>query len=245
MTDRDAATTRDLALPEVAFAGPLELLLSLIEKRELDISRLSLVAVTDQYIAYLHAGDGFDPDEAADFLVIGARLLLLKSLSLLPTEQTDEPAEDDPGEELTRLLMEYQRVKQLAQDLREIEGQGLRSYGRVAPLAPPEVERPLAPIDGDRLLKALERALARQPRQPDLVAAVQQKTIDTQMALIRERLAGRASLAFDEILDECTTRTEVVLSFLALLELLKKGELDVQQEATFGPILMLAVSPTE
>ncbi len=227
------ARTYEVVLPD--FAGPLELLLTLIERRELDISRVSLVAVTDQYVEKLHEGAGIDPDRTADFLVIAAKLLLLKSISLLSTEPAPEN-EEDPGEDLTQMLLEYQQVKRLAEGIRSLEEADKRSYGRLASQTPPTVDRSLDPIKGGRLLEALNHALSLAPAAPPIEATVQQITIEDQEVLIRSLLFGREELSFDEVLEKAETRAAVILSFLALLELLKTRVVDVLQEETFGPI---------
>lgn len=233
-----------VVLPE--FAGPLDLLLSLIEKRELDISRLSLVAVTDQYLERISDQDAIDPDEVADFLVIAAKLLLLKSIALLPQDPEAEPDEDDPGVELTRLLIEYQRVRDLVQDLRALESSGGRAYPRPVPLELPDVVRPLAPITADALVRALERALRRRPVDPPAIeATVQEITIETQQTLLLRLLESRDAYPFDAVLDELQTRTEIVLTFLALLELLKARRLDVEQDTIYGPITVRRPAPEQ
>src|SRR5260221_40455 len=123
------------------YAGPLDLLLQLIERDELDITRVSLAQVTDQFLAYLKVLETMDLGDIADFLVIAARLILIKSEALLPRPVERQPGEEDPGDELARLLIAYKRYKEIAGTLRQREEAGLRTYLRLAP--PPKMEAQL------------------------------------------------------------------------------------------------------
>src|SRR5437764_5885171 len=130
-----------MSIPETAytvrlpdFEGPLDLLLHLIEREELDITRLSLAQVTDQYMRYLGSMHRAYTEQLAEFLVVAAKLLLIKSRLLLPQESVpgEEPIAED-GDELTRQLLEYRQYKRVALDLKALEGRGLRGYARIAP----------------------------------------------------------------------------------------------------------------
>ena len=125
------------------FEGPLDLLLRLVEREELDITGVSLAAVADQYLAYVAALQEVSAANLADFLVIAARLLLIKSRSLLPRPEceTDVSEQEDVGEQLAQQLLEYKRFKEVAANLREIEAVGLRAFSRIAP--PPQMDRRL------------------------------------------------------------------------------------------------------
>ncbi len=156
----------ELKLP--VFEGPLDLLLHLIEKEELDITTVSLVQVTDQYLAQLHSLEEINLDALADFVSIGAKLIYLKSRALLPrppAEEEEEAAEEEEvGRELTEMLNEYRRFKEVATVLRAIEDEGLRAYPRLAP--PPDVPLPagLDKVTLDRLLALFREALRPPPR---------------------------------------------------------------------------------
>ena len=127
------------------FEGPLDLLLYLIEREELDITAISLAAVTDQFVAYLRGLGEVQPGVIADFLIVAARLILIKSRLLLPKppKPPEDEDEEDPGEALVRRLRAYKRVKEAASWLRDLEERSLRSYVRVAP--PPALEARLLP----------------------------------------------------------------------------------------------------
>ena len=132
MTDLNLPAYR-VALP--VFEGPLDLLLHLIERQELDITQVSLAQVTNQYLEYISQLREHDPDSLADFMVIAAKLLLIKSRALLPRPPAPPSADEtdgDIGEDLVRQLIEYRRIKHAAQWLRDLEAQGRQSYIRLA-----------------------------------------------------------------------------------------------------------------
>jgi segregation and condensation protein A len=232
-----------LTLP--AFEGPLDLLLHLIEREELDITDIALVTVTDQYMAYLHSGDQLNLDALADFIAIGAKLLLLKSRALLPRPPA-EPGmeqEEDDGDDLARQLIEYRLFKEAARGLRDIEDAGLHSYPRIAP--PPELPAPTG-LDGvtlSRLQEMVISALARQPEEePAPVIHPNKITVRDKIDLIRERLTAEGRVSFAALIDACRTRMEIIVSFMAVLELIKSRVLDAMQDAAFSDIVLV---PTE
>ena len=146
------------------YEGPLDLLLRLIEQEQLDITKISLVLVTDQYLAHIARLQEITAANLADFIVLAARLLVIKSRALLPKpEPPAEEEEEDPGEELARQLLEYKKYKQVAAHLRSLEETGLRAYPRIA--APPEVETRLKPgeVTLAELAAAFRRALEAHP----------------------------------------------------------------------------------
>ncbi len=233
-----------LTLP--TFEGPLDLLLHLIEREELDITNIALVSVTDQYMAYLHSSDQINLDALADFITIGAKLLLLKSRALLPRPRADEPggeAEEDDADDLTRQLIEYKLFKEAAGRLRDIEVAGLHSYPRIAP--PPEMAPPTG-LDGvtlNLLQEMVLTALTRQPQhEPVQVIHRNKVTVREKIELIRERLALHGRVSFRSVIDECRTRMEIIVSFIAVLELIKSRVLDALQDAAFADIVLV---PTE
>ncbi|MEX2245664.1 MAG: segregation/condensation protein A [Dehalococcoidia bacterium] len=230
-----------LSLP--AFEGPLDLLLHLIEREELDITSIALVAVTDQYLTYLHAADQLNLDMLADFIAIGAKLLYLKSRALLPRPRIDdgEEYEEDPGDELARQLREYKLFKEAAGRLREIETAGLHSYPRFAP--PPELPMPTG-LDGvtvSLLQEIVESVMARKPERVEHHPVIRPNkiTVREKIAYIRELLAREGQASFRAIVELCATRTEVVVSFMAVLELIKSRVLEAVQDAAFADIVLV------
>jgi segregation and condensation protein A len=221
------------------FDGPLDLLLQLIERRDLDITTISLAQVADLYMGYVRSLQQIDPYDLADFIAVAAKLLLIKSIVLLPVPPRAVESEEviDPTD-LTERLLEYQRIKQAALKLKEREEQGLRSYPRLVPLAPPPAPpRRDAGVAGD-LLKALER-LAREAlkRVPEETVQREQFTIGQKIDLLRQWAKRGARTSFAGLL-AVGSRGEIVATFLAVLELLRLGEIEVQQDDRFGEILI-------
>ncbi len=236
--------TLDYTFQLPAFEGPLDLLLRLIEREELDITEIALAQVADQYLAHVRALDAPDPGALSSFLVMAARLLLIKSRALLPRP----PAAPGPGEppddaaELARQLREYQRYKQAAALLRSWEESGRRSYLRVAaPAAPPLPKPDKIDVTLAEMIAAVQRRmqllLPLEP--PDLpLPAPKVITVAEMAGRIRERLAGQAWLSFDDLLSLAARRVEVIVALWAVLELLKRRAIVVDQEAIFGPIMI-------
>jgi segregation and condensation protein A len=233
----------EIRLP--VFSGPLDLLLNLIEQNKLDITAVSLIAVTDQYLEQIKRFSGEQLEQLMDFLSIGARLLLIKSRALLPKspETPDDEYEEDPAEALARQLRSYRRFKRAAAHLEEREQLGLRTYLRVAP--PPALEHSLdlAGVDLDALVAALQSALDRADLKEDSVSvAVRPRTvtIEDQIRLLRRRVNDSGRVAFNELLSRRTTWSEVSVTLLAVLELIKRHEVNAQQPVLFGPIEIVA-----
>jgi len=235
------AAMYELKLPY--FEGPLELLLHLIEKDELDITTVSLVQVTDQYVAQIHSWENINLDALADFVSIGAKLIYLKSRALLPRPPTEAEQADEEavGRELTEMLREYKRFKDVALALRSIEDEGLRAYRRTAP--PPDVPLPsgLDKVTLDRLMQLFRDALTRHPEEP--VAAIPRDivSIRDKVREIETALRGTGQVSFRKLVLACHSRVEVIVSFLAVLELIKAGRVWGQQEELFGDISLVAI----
>jgi segregation and condensation protein A len=227
-----------------SFEGPLDLLLRLIEKDELDITTISLAKVTDQYLAYMRQLDEIHPDLLADFLVVAAKLILIKSRALLPRPPVIEEEEEDVGEDLVRQLEEYRRYKEAAAFLREREEQDLRSFVRVTPavLKP----RGLAPgeVSLEDLMVALQRALTAAPAPPvNTVVSRIVISIDDRIRVIENAVAGGRRVHFAGLLTGTGSRLEIIVTFLAILELIKRGRLMASQEGPFGEIYLTQASP--
>ena len=225
------------------FEGPLDLLLYLIEREELDITAVSLVQVTDQYLAFLHQGEQVDADALAEFVAVGARLLYLKSRALLMAPADDEELEDF-GDDLVQRLREYRRFKEAAGTLRAIEEQGLRAYPR---LAPATVTLPMG-LDGvtlDLLFQIVRDVLERQPEEEHASGFVERQvvTVEEKVAELTAMLERRPRLSFRSFISAARTRIEVIVSFLAVLELIKTLRLRAEQDAAFGDIALVAVQP--
>lgn len=237
----DPSEHYEVQLPE--FQGPLDLLLTLIEQQELDITKVALARVTDQYLAYIAVLKEIEPDILTDFLVVAAKLILIKSKALLPQPPAilDEAEEEvDLGDELARQLRAYKRFKEIAAELKTIEEAGLRSFVRIAP--PPKIETRLEEGAGSlaELVEAARRALSVKPPEPgiDEVVAPILITIGDQMGLIRRRLQGQSAISFEGLLRNARDRVEVIATLLAVLELVKRRVIDVAQPQRYGDIIL-------
>ena len=241
------------------FQGPLDLLLQLIERNELEISAVSLMAVTDSYLKTVEMLEEIDPGALADFLLVASRLIFIKSRSLLPQPRPvgEEDEEEDSADALLKQLLEYRRFKQVAENLRHRERAGLRAY--VRPASAPEVERrlDLSNATVERLQAVLRKVLQRIPSHGPLprvktypiTIAEQIETVRRLVQTARHQQSGAengaATLRFTDLLGESTSRIEVVVTFLAILELIKQQELQVSQDETFGEIvLVVAYAPS-
>lgn len=235
-------TTGSYRIELPAFTGPLDLLLHLIERNELDVTAISLATVTEQYLEQIEQLKQEKVDHLIDFLVIGARLVLIKSRALLPQMPSallDEEEEEDPAEALARQLREYKRFKQAAAWLAEREGLGLRTYLRLAP--PPKLESrlDLSGVTIEALITAVQSALERSDQMEESVAVAIKKqvmTIEGQINKLRHRIKSHQQVYFHELLSGEHGRVEVSITLLAVLELIKRYEVDAFQPTLFGPI---------
>lgn len=223
------------------FAGPLDLLLHLIERQELDITAVSLSQVTAQYLAQIEQLKQDRLENLIDFLVVGARLTVIKSRALLPETLSfaaDEEEEEDPAEALIRQLKQYKRFKQAATWLGQREEKGWRTYLRVAP--PPKVEKQLdlSGVTADTLYTAVLDVLSQLTEREDSVSLVKPRriTIDQQIGRLRYRLKQQRPFLFQELLSPKRDRVELSVTLLALLELIKRYEVVAVQPVMFGPI---------
>ncbi|NOX61600.1 MAG: segregation/condensation protein A [Chloroflexi bacterium] len=221
------------------FEGPMDLLLHLIEKEELPITSVSLAQITGQYLDYLARMEELKPDGIAEFLVMAARLLHIKSLALLPQPESEsDEEEEDPGERLARQLREYKRFKEAAAFLRELEAEGKRGYVRLAP--PPKLEKrlDLTGIDVNALLHAVREVLQDLDAPPLPAASIEPHriTVQEKMESLRATLARRGVVRFRQFLRRARSRVEVIVSFMAVLELIKQNEVRVRQPDLFGEI---------
>ncbi len=222
------------------FSGPLDLLLQLIEHRELDITKISLAAVADQYLAILSAPGKVELAQLTDYLVIAARLVLIKSRLLLPRPQTPVP-DDDVGEDLAQQLREYRMFKQSAAFLRERERMNLHAYARFAP--PPRPQPTVWKLEGVRaedLMNALNQSLRLRPELPQGTLSVPLAvSIEQKIRRIRELTLKRERVRFSRLIQQAQTRIEVIVTFLAVLEMIKRQLIRAQQERLFGEIVLL------
>jgi segregation and condensation protein A len=219
------------------YEGPLDLLLQLIEHAELDITAVSLAQVTDQYLTYIRQMQ-VPANEISAFLVVAAKLLQIKSEALLPRSPGREAGEEDLGEALARQLQIYKRFKELANWLDERQARHLRTYLRIAPPIKIEGRLDLSDITLADLLAAAEGIFAEEAEKQALgtVISAPRITIREKISLIAERLGYNSKATFNSLLGQKPSRLEVVVTFLALLELIKRYRVAARQEGLFSDI---------
>jgi segregation and condensation protein A len=229
-------TTYTVRLP--VYEGPLDLLLELIERAELDITKIALAQVTDQYLSHLRQMVERDLGDLASFLVVAARLLQIKSEALLPRPPEREPGEEDPGDALARQLMLYRQFKTAAAAIGERLAAGLHTYARLAPPPRAEPHLDLGTLAADDLRRVLIQVLAAVRAEPELTQSVAAPRVNIRqkIALIFDALRRHGRMDFRDLLRRSRSRLEVVVSFLAVLELIKQRQVLARQENLFEAI---------
>ena len=223
------------------FEGPLDLLMHLIKRDEIDIHDIPIAHITKQYLDYIELMRMLDLEVAGDFLVMAATLMRIKAKMLLPLPASNEEEDEgDPREELVQRLLEYRLYKEAAQGMqgREAERRTWHERGMV-PGEDDAGPLPLAPATLFDLIGALQRVMARKPER--VVYSVQSEgyDIEDKMSLIAREVAEVGELRFSLIMSRSHARMEIIVSFMALLELIKLGRVIVIQDANFDDILIL------
>jgi segregation and condensation protein A len=220
------------------YQGPLDLLLQLIERAELDITRLALAQVTDQFLAHIQQMPELSAEEVSAFLVIAAKLIQIKSEALLPRPPVRDESEEDVGEALARQLLEYRRYKRIADFLAQQEEKGFHTFLRLAP--PPKIEGSvdLSEISLTDLTEAAQAILFKTDHRTALNSVVAQPpiTIRQKIGMIARLLRLKGSASFQTFLNGARTRLDIVVTFLAILELIKQQFVRANQDKTFGDI---------
>jgi segregation and condensation protein A len=223
------------------YEGPLDLLLDLIRKQQIDIHDIPIAKITGQYLEYLKHMERFDIDISADFLYMAATLIYIKSKLLLPAEPTlpgQEPAED-PREQLVHQLLEHEKFKSAAQMLHERQqiedhvwskpDRSLYEGGEA------EGELVVSLID---LVKVFQKVLDRRRERKDVELERDEFTVGLMIARLRDRLKETDSVQLEEFFESCPTRRAMIAAFLAVLELTRLGAVLVVQDETFAEILL-------
>lgn len=221
------------------FQGPFDLLLRLVERRELDILEISLAAVADQYLAHLSAVQQRDPEHLSAFLTVAAKLLWIKSSLLLPTpaKVAAEEAAPDPGD-LTRRLRVYAQFRDAATLLAARDAANLRSYAR-APMAYQAPPRPVAPLDPGLLRAAFDAARRRpKPSAPETLAAEPRISVADVVAALRAALRDGPKLSFSDLVAPAPNPQRYVAAFLAILEVVRLGLAEATQSERYGDIVV-------
>lgn len=222
------------------FEGPLDLLLHLIKKHEVDIYDIPIALVTQQYLDYLDLMHELDLDVVGEFLVMAATLIHIKSRMLLPRpDPTQEEPGEDPREALVRRLLEHQRFKAAAELLHEKEiqrsAQWGRPDGRVAEVVG-EAPEPEVEVDLFSLMAAFRQVLERARARPRVLLPPEQISIEDRIAQLSARLSETEACGFEELFADVQTRAGMIVTFLALLEMIRLKLVRVFQQGNFGPI---------
>jgi segregation and condensation protein A len=223
------------------FEGPLDLLLHLIKKNEINIYDIPVAMIAQQYLEYLEAMEELNLNVAGDFLVMAATLLQIKSKMLLPADETADDEEDgpDPREELVRRLLEYKAFKEAARQLDDKERVWREVFWREqAPVVEEVEDLPLENVSLFDLVDALKDVLERNPSSQLIEIVPDNLTVRERMNLILETLEGKDSISFAALFEGSSQRMVVVVTFLALLELMRLRVARVFQAEAFGPILV-------
>jgi segregation and condensation protein A len=219
------------------YSGPLDLLLDLIQKAELDISRLSLAKVTDQFLSYVNANQDANPEYISEFLVIASKLIQIKSEALLPRPPLRQPDEEDPGEALARQLLLYREIKKTTAWMNDRIAQNLRSYLHLPPKYAVNVKFDLSGLDAQDLILALEGILERElPPGATRLISIPRLTLQRKVQEVIGILRTQEASSYRKMLGDSPTRLDQIVLFLAVLELVKQRLVRTSQEAIFGDI---------
>ena len=226
------------------FEGPLDLLLHLIKRNEVSVTDIPIATITEQYLASLDLMQTLSLDVAGEFLVMAATLIHIKSRMLLPAgdEEPDEEEGIDPREELVRRLLEYQRYKDAARELEQREILTRDVFVRAAPPVEEVGPRGFREVSIFELLGALKRVIERLPKDVVHEVTLDKVTVREKMTLLLDKLRHQASVLFEALFDEAKTRMDVVVTFLAMLELVKVRAIRILQEEMAGPIMIEAAA---
>ena len=242
-TTRAAPDSTGLTVRLESFVGPLDLLLHLCRTNEMDLSRLSLRTITDQYLSHLEAVRFQDLEVAGSFMVMAATLIYLKSKLLLPANPDDpEEALDEEGEllkrELEERLREYARVKALGTWLAERESEQSLIFGRTTAELPPPEDIPLEDLSVHLLQRAMQRLIEDQKRRRPRQIEANPLSVLERMTEIMDLLRSTWSLLFSSVAGAERVRAEWVVTLLALLELVRLGQTRARQAELFGEIVI-------
>lgn len=234
------------------FEGPLDLLLYLIEKNKIDIYDIPIVVITEQYLDYIRKMQTEDMNVMSEFLVMAATLLDIKCRMLLPKEVNEEGEEEDPRAELVQKLLEYKMYKYMAYELRDKQVDAAKSWYK-KPMLPKEVTEYQYPIDYDELLGGLsltklheifKAVMRRQEEKVDPIRSHFGKiekdeiNLEEKQVYIEEYVRNHKRFSFRSLLEKQGSKMEVIVTFMAVLEMMKQGIISIEQEDTFADIVI-------
>lgn len=239
------------------FEGPLDLLLHLIEKNKVSIYDIPIVLITEQYLNYVSNMETEDLNIVSEFLVMAATLIDIKSRMLLPAEVNEEGEEEDPRAELVARLLEYKMYKYMALELQDREQDAEKHLYKI-PTVPKEVARYEAPVDLDKLLDGLTLARLQaifesvMKRKADKIDPIRSKfgdikrepvSLEAKISSVMGYARTHRKFSFREMLERQTDKFDIVVTFLAVLELMKIGKIHLTQEAAFDDMYIETLEP--
>ncbi len=234
------------------FEGPLDLLLHLIEKNKIDIYDIPIVEITNQYMEYIREMEEKDLNVMSEFLLMAAILLDIKCKMLLPKEVNEEGEEEDPRQELVEQLLQYKMYKYMSFELRDMQKDGELLMFKEATI-PEEVKSYQEPVDLDALLDGITLAklngifkevMRKQQDKLDPVRSTfgkiekEEVTVDDKMDFLNEYIQSHKHFSFRQLLGKQKSKVQIVVTFLAILEMMKMGTIVVEQEGTLGDIMI-------
>ena len=222
------------------FEGPLDLLLHLIEKNKVDIYDIPIVEITNQYMEYIRAMEQSDLNIMSEFLLMAATLLDIKCRMLLPAEVNEDGEEEDPRAELVEQLIQYKMYKYMSYELKDRQLDGERLWFKEETM-PDEVKDFKEPVDLDALLEGVTLSKLHAVFQ-DVFGKIEKEevTVEEKMDYLQEYIQNHKQFRFRELLQKQSSKIQLVVTFLAILELMKTGMIVVEQEKTFDEIIITA-----
>lgn len=237
------------------FEGPLDLLLHLIDKNKVDIYDIPIVEITNQYMDYIHAMEKEDLNVMSEFLLMASTLLDIKCKMLLPKEVNEEGEEEDPRQELVEQLLQYKMYKYMSYELRDRQVEGERLMFK-EPTIPKEVKTYEEPVDLDALLDGITLAklnavfqdiLKRQEEKIDPIRSKfgkiekEEVSLTEKMREVEDYAMLHRSFCFRDLLRRQSSKIQVIVTFLAILEMMKTGAIRIVQEHTFSEIMITSM----
>lgn len=234
------------------FEGPLDLLLHLIEKNKIDIYDIPIVLITEQYLSYIKQMETEDMNVMSEFLVMAATLIDIKCRMLLPKEVDEEGVEEDPRAELVQKLLEYKMYKYMSYELRDRQVDACKSWYK-SPDLPKEVQDYRHPIDYEELIGDVNLAKLHEifksvmKRQVDKIDPIRSQfgkiekdeiNLEEKQSYIEEYVRNHKRFSFRGLLERQGNKMEIIVTFLAILEMMKQGMISIEQEENFSDIVI-------
>ncbi len=228
------------------FEGPLDLLLTLIEQQELDITKISLAQVTEQFLVFVKQLEQIDATELADYLTIAAKLLVIKSKAILPTLEVEE-TEEEGEEDLTEKLLAYKQFKEAAKYFKNLDSRGLQSFTRTSVFSERIHFFPDPGVTPEVLKNAVGKIVAALKELDNLPKAKVREAVSIQekIANLQLQLAGQIETKMSDLISGAKNKEEIIITFLALLELVKQRMFTIDQNNLFTDFTIKKYAPSE